>query len=172
MKKMKTILLVILVSCIVLGTAMCIFKRDQTKEEMIQEYQKHEEAFEYVKEYYIAHDLTLIFRYPRDKIISINVNGSGTDIPLEDIDDELLVQYVHLLFDDLHYFWISDDSAWKEDVIQLMFEKETNKTYYYKKIVYCEDGEPPISTSSVFYNVEQIEKYWFYCEADEYEDLF
>lgn len=171
MEKIKTILLVVLVSCIVLGTAMYIFKRDQTKEEIIQEYQKHEEAFEYVKEYYITNDLARIFRYPRDKIISININGSGADIPLEDIDDELLVKYVRLLFDDLHYFWISDHSAWKENVLQLMFKKETNKTYYYKDIVYCEDGEPPISTSSTFYNVEQIKKHWFYCEENAYEDL-
>ncbi len=171
MEKIKTILLVVLVSCIVLGTAMYIFKRDQTKEEVIQEYQKNEKAFEYVKEYFIANDLERIFRYPRDKIISININGSGTDIPLKDIDDELLVQYVHLLFDDLHYFWISDHSAWKEIVLQLMFEKDTNKTYYYKGIVYCEDGEPPISTSSSFYNVEQVKKYWFYFEEDADEDL-
>ena len=167
MEKIKTILLVILVSCIVFGTAMYIFKRDQTKEEMIQEYQKHEEAFEYVKEYYIANDLTRIGRDSGK--ITIRINGS--DIPLEDIDDELLVKYVRLLFDDLHYFWIFDSSAWKEDVIQLMFEKNTNKTYYYKGIVYCADNEPPISTSSTFYNVEQIENYWFYFEKDADEDL-
>ena len=169
MEKIKKVLLVVLVSCIVLGAAMYIFKRDQTKEEIIQEYQKHEEAFEYVKEYFIANDIVQIRR--DSGRITIHIKGSGIITSLENIDDELLVQYIHLLFDDLNYFRIFSSSAWKEKGIQLMFKKETNETYYYKGIVYCADNEPPISTSTTFYNVEQIENYWFYCEEDTDEDL-
>ena len=163
MEKIKTILLVVLVSCIVLGTAMCIFKREQTKEEMIQEYQKHEEAFEYVKGCFIANDVRRIDRQAENKI-TIRINGA--DIPLENMKDELLTEYAHLLFDDLNYSLIYySSSTWKEDIMQLMFEKKTNKTYYYKEIIYCEDGEQPESAGR-FIDMERIDQYWFYCEED------
>lgn len=53
-----------------------------------------------------------------------------------------------------------------------MFMKDTNKIYYYQDIIYSEDAQPPVSTSSVYYNVEQVDNYWFYCEEDADEDLF
>lgn len=90
----------------------------------------------------------------------------------ENLHDKLLVKYVHLLFDDLDYLAIYNHSTWKENVMQLMFMKDTNKIYYYQDIIYCEDAQPPVSTSSVFYNAEQIDNYWFYCEEDTDEDLF
>lgn len=168
MKETKTILLVVFLSCIAFVAVMCMPKREQTKQEIIQEYQKHREAFEYVKEYFINNNIVQI-RWDSGKI---TVQNANTIVPFEDMNDKLLIKYVHLLFDDLHYFRIFNSSSWKENVMQLSFKKETNKTYYYKEIVYCEDNEPPVSTSSVFYNVGQVDNYWFYCEEDVDEDLF
>jgi len=167
MKTTKSILLMVLLSYIALFAVLCMPIREQTRQEIVHEYQKHKEAFEYVKEYFIENEIVQIRRDSG----KITVQNANTIIPFEDINDELLIKFVHLLFDDLHYFLIENSSSWKENVIQLTFKKETNKTYYYKEIVYCEDNEPPISTAH-FTDVKQIDNYWFYCEEDEDEDLF
>lgn len=169
MKTTKMILLVVLLACIVLVAVFCTPIRQQTKQEIVHEYQMHKEAFEYVKEYFIANDLSGIQRDNSE--ITMRIRGSSIITSLEDTNDELLIQYVRLLFDDLHYSWIDISYTWKENIMQLMFLKETNKIYYYKEIVYCADNEPPISTA-LFTDVEQIDNYWFYCEEDADEDLF
>ena len=167
MKKTKAILLVVLLSCIAFIAVMCMPKREQTKQEIIQEYQKHQEAFAYVKEYFIANDISQI----RKDSGNIIIQNASEIVSFEDMNDELLIKYVHLLFDDFHYSIIYRSYTCKESVIQLIFEKETNKQYF-TEIVYCRDNEPPVSTSSLFFNVEQIDNYWFYCEDNQDEDLF
>jgi hypothetical protein len=171
MKETKTILLVVFLSCIAFVAVMCMPKREQTKQEIIQEYQKHQEAFVYVKDCFISNKVQHVFEISEGEI-AVNTSYSDVSIPLENLHDKLLVKYVHLLFDDLDYLAIYNHSTWKENVMQLMFMKDTNKIYYYQDIIYCEDAQPPVSTSSVFYNAEQIDNYWFYCEEDTDEDLF
>lgn len=165
MSKKKVINLAVLLFCVLLFAVMCLPKREQPKEEIIREYHKYRDAFQYIKVYFINNDVSQIRKDSGKIIVILNVIT-----PLEEINDALLVQCVHLLFDDLHYFRISNTSTWKTNVLQLTFKKDTNKTYY-KEIVYCRDDAPPSSTG-VFTDVEQIEKYWFYCEEDEDEDLF
>jgi len=123
MKTTKSILLMVLLCYIALFAVLCMPIREQTKQEIIQEYQKHKEAFEYVKEYFIANDLSRI-RRDNNKITIL----SDQCISLDDIDDELMIKHVHLLFDDLHYSEIFNSSSWDKSPMQLTFEKYTKLT--------------------------------------------
>ena len=163
MKKKQAIKLGITLVCILLVLVMCLPKKEPTKEEMVQEYWENKEAFLYVRNYLARNDIMQIRRSTDDKI-ELVVKGLEENMPLEDAEDELFVQYAHLLFDDLNYWVIYDSWTYKQNIQQLIFEKRTNKTYYYKNIIFCEDNLPPVN--GMFFHEEQIDENWFYCEED------
>ena len=110
MKTIRSILLMVLLFYIAVFAVLCMPIREQTKQEIIQEYQKHQEAFAYVKDCFIANKVQHVFEISEGKI-AVNTSYSDVSILLENLHDKLLVKYVHLLFDDLDYLAIYNHST-------------------------------------------------------------